>query len=194
MEPPRITCYGRRLMVTNAYRGTVPVAVALLLGALLCGCSRTADDAPARRAGSAPAASGASRTSAAPAGPTDADLVMAVAANKTRLPIEVRFRLADKPVVGQPLHIELVVTPLQQPIHNLRLRLQPGSALVLQGDRDLTSDAVTPGVAIRHDIEVVPQSAGVLELETSAAFDTDSDSMSQTYSIPLVVQASANPG
>ncbi len=176
---------------------TAAVAAGLWLGALLCGCTPSADEVKARHdlAGTPAAAVAAGTSAAMAAGARDAELVMAVALSKVSLPIEVRFRLESKPVIGEPVKIELVVTPLQlAQIRSLRLRLQPAAGLLLQGEAEWIMDSVSPGEPLRREVVVVPQSAGVLELETIAALETNSDSLTQTYAIPLVVQAPANPG
>jgi hypothetical protein len=178
-------------------RIAAPVAASLWLAAQLCGCTPSADEVKARHGSAgAPAATAATAASgAAAAGARDSELVTAVALSKVKLPIEVRFLVQDKPVIGQPVKIELVVTPLQlAQIRSLHLRVQTGPELQLQGDSELTLEPVTPGQALRREIVLVPQSAGVLEFETSATVETNSDSLSQTYAIPLVVQAPANPG
>ena len=181
----------------NPTRSIATLAAGLWLAALACGCTPSADEVKARHesAGAPAAAAPAVKSGAASAGARDAELVMAVALSKTRLPIEVRFRLEDRPVIGQPVRVELVVTPAALPqIRSLRLHLQSGSALLLQGEPDLSSSDVLPGVALRHEIVVVPQSAGILEIEAVAAVDAGVESLSQTYAIPLVVQAPTSTG
>jgi hypothetical protein len=182
---------------SKSFCGAAGATFALWLSALLCGCTPSADEVKARHdtSGTPAAAVASGMSGATTAGARDAELVMAVALSKAKLPIEVRFRLEAKPVVGQPVKFELVVTPLQlAQIRGLRLRLQTGAELLLQSEAELTMDSMSPGEPLRHEVVVVPQSSGVLELEISAALETNSDSLSQTYAIPLVVQTPANPG
>jgi hypothetical protein len=164
----------------------------------LCACAPSADDVKARHVAGAAATSSAvvaAKSGPVAVGARDADLVTAVALNKVKLPVDVRFRVDERPAIGQPVKIELVVTPAQlAQIRSLQFRLQAGAGLLLQGDPELSMTSAAPGVAIRHDIVVVPQSAGVLELEALGTVETTSESLSQTYAIPLIVAPPANPG
>jgi hypothetical protein len=181
----------RLLHVRESY---LPVSLSLLI--LLCGCSPSADDVRARHEGaSVGTAAKAAKKPVSDARSRDAELVSAVALNKAGVPVEVRFRIETKPVLGEPVTIELVATPAETAqIRRMQWHLQPGSGLVLQGEAVLSDESAAPGVPLRHEIIVVPQAAGVLELEAQAAIDTNAESVSQTFSIPLVVQPGANTG
>ena len=197
MQRPRGACYVRSMSKALAESPST-VAAAIALALMLCSCAPSADEVKSRHAadGAAASSSAAAARSAVPeAGAHDGELVTAVALNKVKLPVDVRFRLDARPVVGQPLKIELVVTPAQMAqVRSLQFHLQPGAGLLLQGDADLPMTGATPGVAVRREIIVVPQSAGVLELEVQGAVETGSESLTQTYAIPLIVQPPANPG
>lgn len=172
-------------------------AAGVVLVLLLSACAPSADEVRARHAaGSDTAVAAAAAPSAARgAGAHDSELVAAVALGKTKLPVDVRFRLAERPVIGQPVTIELVVTPAQlAQIRGMQFHLQPDAGLLLQGDADLSLTALTPGMPVRREIVVVPQASGVIGIELVGTIDTHSESLSQTYAIPLVVQPPANPG
>jgi hypothetical protein len=180
-------------------RSALPAgAASLMLAATLCACAPSADGQKSGQASGDPAAPPtvtAAVSTAPQPGAHDGELVTAVALNKVKLPVQVRFRLDASPVVGQPVKIELVVTPAQlAQIRSLQFRLQAGAGLALQGASELLMTGAAPGVAIRRDVVVVPQSAGILELDVLGTVETGSESLSQTYAIPLIVQPHANPG
>jgi len=167
----------------------------LLLAAALCACAPSAEGDKGSAGAGDPAArpAAAAVSSAAPqVGIHDAELVTAVGLSKVSVPLQVRFRLDSRPVVGQPVKVELVVTPLQlAQIRGLQFHVQASDGLALQGESELSMGAAAPGIPIRREIVVVPQTVGILKLEVVGSVDTNSESLSQTYSIPLIVSQQA---
>lgn len=162
------------------------------LAVLLSACTPSADEVRSRHAGAAAQGSSAQSSvrSAAPAPPSDADYVAAVATSKATLPFTVRFRPDSRPRVGQPLTVAFMITPgaLAQ-IRSLKFRFEAGDGLQLQGDPEFVVTGATPGIAVHHELQVVPRSTGVIELQAHAAVETASEALSQTYAIPLIVTA-----
>jgi hypothetical protein len=71
-------------------------------------------------------------------------------------------------------------------ITHIHVSFQPGDGLQLQSDRSL--DVTDPGAGspIQQELTVVPQQNGVLSLDATVLVDTDSESITRVYTIPLV--------
>lgn len=199
MEQRNTPCYGRPMDRPICARMTAIAARApLLIGALvLAACTPSADEVRARHesgaatsAASQPDAPRSATHMAASSRPSEADYVAAVATTKASLPLTVRFRLDSKPRVGQPLVVDLMVTPMAMTqIRSLKFHFEAGEGVQLQGDPEFVVNGATPGIAVHREIQVVPGAVGVLELRAHAAVETPSEALSQTYTIPLIVVA-----
>jgi hypothetical protein len=117
----------------------------------------------------------------------DADLVSAVSQSGSDATLSVKFRLAERPVVGTPVAIELALFPGPEAgITHIHGSLQASEGLQLQSQR--TFDIATPqaGGALRQEVTVIPQQDGVLSLSATILIDFDNGSLARTYSIPLI--------
>jgi hypothetical protein len=181
---------------------TTATAVALTT-VLLIGCTPSADEVKQARQTQGAASTGGNvppRAAAIP-GPTDAELVNAVATDAAVSSVdagfELKFRLLSRPEVSRPLQLELVAVPAaSRKLLHLQLAALAGEGLQLQGtatfeDRDVPADTV-----VRHLLTVVPQNAGVLQLHVTAAATTDKANSSRQFAIPLIAIAAepAAPG
>ena len=155
--------------------------VALAVGALLGGCDRRAD--PRQPTGRSPRLSAA----AAAAASAEAELVSAVGAAGATAPMSLRFRLPEPPRVGQPLHIELVLT--QDPgldIDSLQVFLRPGDGLAVDSDRNFEFQSPAPGATQRMAVTVRAEQPGLLSLGAVVQIGTANASLTRTFSIPLI--------
>lgn len=172
-----------------------PVALAqasALALALLAGCTQSADEVRARHDGGASQSSAAQSAvrSALPPRNNDADFVAAVATSKQALPFTVRFRLDSRPRVGQPVTVDVMVTPATQvQIRSLKFRFEPGEGLQFDGDPEFVVNGATPDISVHRELQVTPRTAGLLELQARAVVETSSEALSQVYAIPLIVVA-----
>jgi hypothetical protein len=159
---------------------------AFAVGATLVACGKSAQDASVthighqNKSGSAGVVKGAN----AP----DPDLVNAVsAAGNSTTPISMKFKLTGRPTVTTPLQLLISVTPSPEvAISHILVSFQPGDGLQLQSDRTLEVSDPSPGTPIQQELTLIPQQNGVLSLSATVLVDTESGSISRTYSIPLI--------
>ena len=121
------------------------------------------------------------------AGPPD--MVAAVSASKTPGPVEVRFALSAKPLVGKPVDIRLALTPNVE-LERLYARFQPsdGLDLVKGGETDhIERPAV--GTDIAHTVTVTPKADGIFYVTATVISDSSTESVSPVYSIPIIAGA-----
>jgi hypothetical protein len=175
-----------------------PALVLALAVCLLSGCGRPA--APAGDA-SSPSPAAAADDSAAngsadeAAATSDADLVSAVNAGGPSKPLSVKFRVEARPVVGMPLKILLALIPADQSaIDHIHASLSAGEGLLMQSPTSFDLSDLKAGTPQYHEVTVVPQQTGVLDLNATLLLQTEKVTEARTYSIPLIAaDNSSNP-
>lgn len=164
-------------------RQSVQCTVALAVTTLLVACGQAAKDAGVQHVQHAnPVAS------SKPGNGIDPDMVSAVSlTGAPGTPVSMKFRLSARPQVTSPLQVTVLVIPSPDvQISGLHLSFQADDGLQLQSDRSFDLTQTTPGLPVQQEITVVPQQTGVLSLSATVLIDTDSQSISRTYSIPLI--------
>ena len=116
-----------------------------------------------------------------------AGMVEAATQGKSQLPVKLKFGLKQRPMLGQPLDIEIAVMP----------QIDAGAAdiLVTGGDglsiapesNQFELAAVETGRVYRQIVKVTPALDGVLLLGLSITFKHDETTESRAFSIPLIV-------
>jgi hypothetical protein len=159
---------------------TLCVAAATLLGGCGSGSKQTAADAKARAAAATKAVN--------PANAVSANMVSAVAINKTTgVPVEVRFELKDRPQIAQPVDIDLVIVPLSGSVDRVSGKVQTEDGLdLIDGAQIPATDRPPEGVPIRHTIRVQPKQDGIFMFSAVLTVDAAGQSSSQIFSMPVI--------
>jgi hypothetical protein len=114
-------------------------------------------------------------------------MVSAVSANpgSTGL-VKLAFSLAKRPQVGEPVDIELALTPTVE-LQRLFARIQvaEGLQLVSGGETDQIENA-SAGVAVGHKVTVVPKADGIFYITAAVVADSEKESVTRTFTIPLI--------
>ncbi|HXW75163.1 MAG TPA: hypothetical protein VEK10_10165 [Steroidobacteraceae bacterium] len=116
-------------------------------------------------------------------------LVSAVAAGgkTTALPVQVKFDLKERPDVGQPVEIELVIVPMSGSVERISGKVQADDGLELVDGADIPpSDRPAEGVPIQHTVKVRPQHDGIFTFSAVVTVNAGSQSGTETYSMPLI--------
>ncbi len=160
---------------------TVIIAISIMLG----GCG---DDTGAGQGTAAALDASAPQLTFTP-GDGDGD------AGNTPGPVTIGYRIIGMPVVGQPLGIDLQVTPnVEAQEITLSFRVNDSTALKLtdaQPDTVLLAPTADNGASLQQ-VRVVPLRAGRVYLNVSATIEVDNGSVSTVTAIPI--QVSAAPG
>jgi hypothetical protein len=115
-----------------------------------------------------------------------ADMVSAVTQGKSFGDISLKFDLRGRPVVGEPVDIDLAIIPAHE-VDSLSATFQPGEGLdVAKGGKTPEISHPQVGVPISHTLTVVPQRDGVFYVNAVVVADSASQSVSRTFSIPLI--------
>ena len=134
------------------------------------------------------------RTAAPPVkkGPTASEqtsgMVDAASVGKSELPVSLKFDVKQRPVLGQPLAIDIAVVPqIDASAANVEMTGIDGLT-VLPGAKAFGAGPVEAGQVYRHSIEVWPAVEGVLLLNLTVSLKHDEVTESRVFSIPLIVE------
>lgn len=157
--------------------------LAVLLAALN-GCGKTehvgSASAPGRHAAKAPQD---------PAVLALANMVSAVGTGKPYGDIQLKFDLRARPVVGEPVDIDLALIPIHD-LDRVSATFQAADGLeVTKGGRSPEFSRPPAGVPISHTLTVVPQRDGVFYVSAVVLADSASETVTRNFSIPLIAGA-----
>jgi hypothetical protein len=116
------------------------------------------------------------------------NMVGAVVAGKTTdVPVQVRFELRQRPDVGQPLDIDLVIIPSSDAVDQFSGTVQADDGLeLISGAQIPATQRPAAGVAITHSIRVLPKRDGIFTFNAVLSVDYGGQTATQTYSMPLI--------
>jgi hypothetical protein len=161
-----------------------PAATLAVLLAALNGCGRAehvASDAAARRS--------AAKKPADASELALANMMSAASAGKSFGDVALKFDLRDRPVVGEPVDIDVAIIPAQD-LDSVSATFQPGDGLeVTQGGKTPAVSHPPVGVPITHTLTIVPQRDGVFYVSAVVVADSAAQSVSRSFSIPLIAGA-----
>ncbi len=163
-------------------------AIALsLAAAIAAGCGSKSDEASAAKAAKGGAAAKQSTTREAAALSGDDRLANAVVVTgKSSAPVDLKYDIAVKPVVGQPFEVELTFVP-RVAADSLEVEFSAVEGLTLVGEPALNFEKVQAGE--RYTAKVVGQSdvAGMYYIGVSAKMTTKIQAEVRGFSVPIVV-------
>jgi hypothetical protein len=126
-------------------------------------------------------------TSSPPAAPNNQnDMVAAVSYGTEQGLVDLRFAVLGRPKVGQPVEIELAMTPAVE-LERMFARFQAVEGLELvSGNETRQIENPPKGVAIGHKLTVLPQADGIFYLTAVVLADSAKESVARTFTIPLI--------
>jgi hypothetical protein len=163
-------------------RNLLPVTMAALM---LWGCGSKQQEGASDSYGSGPGA----RNSGSPARVAMMrNMVGAVAANKgTDVPVQVRFQLRQRPAVGQPVDIDLVIIPSSDALDEISGQVQVDDGLeLISGSQIPPTQRPADGVPITHSIKVLPKRDGVFTFSAVLSVDYRGQTVTQSYLMPVI--------
>jgi hypothetical protein len=125
----------------------------------------------------------------------DSEMVAAVSAGRSdeKGLVDMRFALSKRPKVGEPVDIEVSLTP-SVALERLFVRFQAVEGLqIVSGGQTEQLENAASGLAIGHKVTVLPKSDGIFYITAVVVADSEKDSISRTFSIPLVAGEGLSP-
>jgi hypothetical protein len=126
-------------------------------------------------------------------GPTAAEqtagMVEAAATGKSTMPVQLKFDLPQRPVVGQPLVVNIALIS-QIDADTAKVRLDDSSGLdVAAGGGDHVIGKIDPDFVYRQEIKLVPSADGVFFLNFTVTLRHDEIDDIRTFTVPIIVTA-----
>ncbi len=125
-------------------------------------------------------------------GPTPEELtagmVEAASQGKSRLAVQLKFELPQRPTLGQPLLVNIAVLP-QIDANSAEVQVTGGDGLTLApGANQMDLAVVETGQVYRESFTVTPIAEGVLLLSLTVSFKHDDVTEARVFSLPLIVE------
>jgi len=131
------------------------------------------------------------RSGTLPAAKQEMDMVTAVSAGKSDVPVDVRFALRHRPEVGQPIELDLQVIPAA-PLDRLMASFHAEDGITLgDGAQPIVQERPDPGVPITHTLQLVARRDGIFYVDATVLVDSGSESIARTFTIPVIAGAGA---
>jgi hypothetical protein len=160
------------------------VLLAALVGACGSGGEEAAAPAPApqvRKPDAAPA----------PVDPT-AKMARAVTIGKSTVPLDLKYEIAAKPIVSQPMEMDLAFVPTRG-ADSMSMAFAPSTGLTLSADSAPTLEAVKAGQAHHVKLTAMADKPDVFYVTVTATLYSAGVSSIRTFAIPLIVSEPAPP-
>jgi hypothetical protein len=165
------------------------LALSVAAAVLVAGCGSRAAPDTAKQAAAKPV----NRKTVSETDELLRKMVSAVAATKpSALPIQVKFELRDRPVVGQPADVELAIVPMSASVDRVSGKIEGEEGLeVVDGAQIAAIDHPAEGAPIRQSIKIMPKQEGIFTVHTVVTVDAAGQTSTETYAIPLIAGVGA---
>lgn len=180
MGPVRTGALAVRAVFGLALAPAMVLASLLALALVLAGC----DSEPEQGAVTATSASKTPRKAVRDAG--DPDMVTAFSATRGPGLVDLKFKLTKRPAVGEPVEIELALTP-SVALERLFARFQAADGLqIVSGAETDQFERPAAGVPVKHKMTVTAKADGIFYVTAVVLADSDKESVARSYSFPLI--------
>lgn len=105
---------------------------------------------------------------------------------KPTAPISMKYEVMGKPIVGQPVLINVVVSSAQGPV-NVQYSIPDRSALAFQQGQVERVEIADPSSGSVQQLSIIPQREGRVYVNVSAEVQTPGGSMIRSMAIPVKV-------
>lgn len=168
---------------------SIPARLAMLVllaVPTLYGCSG-ADRSAADGQGAADGKSGDAAAKAA-AAKSDGMVAAVSATGKPGASVDLKFDIATKPELNQPLQVSVAVVPRAADIAQLRVVFQSNESVEVQSGSEMpVQERPADGVPVPHSVTVVPRREGVLYVGAVALVESGAGSVARSFAIPIIV-------
>lgn len=169
-------------------RGFRATAALMVLLVVVQGCSKI-EHAVGKRQPSQPE----SKTPTDPSELALANMVSAVSSTKPNEDLQLKFQLHSRPIVGQPLDIDVALVPGKD-LDRVYATFQGSDGVeVTAGGRTEEIEHPPVGTPLTYTVTVLPRRDGVLAVNAVVLMDSSDESVTRTFAIPVIAGAGASP-
>jgi hypothetical protein len=176
-------------MTSNMVRTTGVPVLFLCAVAALSGCNRDSGSVPAATAVThvKPRTPAAVKPGATAAEQT-AGMVQASSQGKSQVPVELKFDLAQRPKVGQPLEINLALIAQISATPATIQVIGADDVSVAPGTNQYEIPSEEAGEVYRHTVSVTPNAEGVVLVGITVLLKHDEVVEQRAFSIPVIAE------
>lgn len=162
---------------------SLALALVLSLALTLAGCGSKSEPAPTHAKSAALV-----KKAATPADSLSPYLVAAVTTAKSGAGLmQLKFELAGRPQVGEPVDVDLVIVPQADNITQISGTVQGDEGLeVVSGDAIPPEDKVTFGTPIHHALRVRAKRDGIFTLSAAMTVESGGQTLAPVYTMPFI--------
>lgn len=118
-----------------------------------------------------------------------AGMVEAATAGKSAVPVQLKFDLPQRPSVGQPLGVNIVLIPAIA-ADSATIQLSDSGGLGIAADAAaIVIGNIEPDNVYRQEIKVTPASDGVFFLNLAVTLKHDEVAETRVFTVPIIVTA-----
>jgi hypothetical protein len=159
------------------------LALSLVLALALAGCGSKSEPPPKPAKSAAPV-----KKAASPADSLSPNLVSAVTTAKSGAGmLQVKFELAARPEVGDPVDLDLVIVPQADNIDRITGTIQADDGVEVVSGADIsTTEKLIFGTPIHHALKVRARRDGIFTLSAALNIEAGGQTLAPVYSMPLI--------
>jgi hypothetical protein len=117
------------------------------------------------------------------------DMVSAVSSGKASAEIDLKFALRERPVVGEPVDIDVALIPGHD-LDQIYATFSAADGLeVTKGGRMPQLEHPEAGAPISHTVTIVAQRDGIFFVSATVLADSPTNSVTHLFSIPVIAGA-----
>ena len=114
-------------------------------------------------------------------------MVAAVSPSKAGPPVQLKFEMQQRPVVGQPVDIDFELVPTAPNLDSVSARFQAEDGLELVSGSNIPEvDKPADGTPIHHRATLVAKRDGIFSLTAVVTVDSPNQSLTRHFSIPVI--------
>jgi hypothetical protein len=116
-----------------------------------------------------------------------AGMVQAAAQGKSQVPIELKFDIAQRPKVGQPLDVNLALIA-QIAASPATIQVSGAEDVSIAGAKEFEIASTEAGEVYRETVNVTPNAEGVVLLGVTVSLKHDEVLEQRVFSIPIIAE------
>jgi hypothetical protein len=116
-----------------------------------------------------------------------AGMVQAAAQGKSQVPVELKFDIAQRPKVGQPLDIDLALIA-QITASPASIQVSGADDVSVAGAKQFDIPSAEAGEVYRETVSVTPNAEGVVLLGVTVSLKHDEQVEQRVFSIPIIAE------
>lgn len=115
------------------------------------------------------------------------DMVAAVSATKNGAPVELRFNLAQKPEIGQPVDLSVALVPHAAGLDSVAVAFSGSEGLeIVEGAQGAPVEKPVDGTPVRYTVKLLPKQDGIYAVTAVVSVASANQTVTRNFAIPVI--------